>query len=107
MRVLCVVCLSPHKRAYGHKLTALAELNKRISIHIGSRRYAHRFPDYSQTVPDPTINEPAAPTHQPPPDAQIDALEQLFREVADDKVEIGWQELKQILDQSLRDGESR
>lgn len=40
-----------------------------------------------------------------PTDAENDSMEKLFREVADDKMEIGWSELKQILDQSLRHGE--
>lgn len=34
-------------------------------------------------------------------------MEKLFREVADDKMEIGWSELKQILDQALRHGEQK
>lgn len=34
-----------------------------------------------------------------------DAIEQLFRDIAGPNEEIGWAELKRILDHSMRDGE--
>lgn len=53
----------------------------------------------AEPVPS-TLIEPTQPTA-----AEIGALETLFRNVADSKMEIGWSELKQILDQSMGDGE--
>lgn len=63
------------------------------------RRADSIFMLQAEPVPS-TFIEPTQPT-----DAEIDALGMLFRNVADSKMEIGWSELKQILDQSMGDGE--
>lgn len=53
------------------------------------------------SIPTGTLG-PVAPIH--PTDYQKEAMEQIFRDVAGDDMEIDWMELKRILDQTMRDG---